>query len=250
MSEHRSAAEERSSKGSVVSLLTLQDHDVAIAGLKRRLASLPERQAAHDLNERRRNAETQIEVSTAELEKLAGLEAELEEALAVAEKRASSLDATMRAPGSATRDAQAIIQEIDRLRAQASSLEERGLGFLEERDAVLARQAQIQAELDAVAQEAPSVLASLRAAEGDAGKQLAAREAERAAAAASLKPDVLATYDRLRERLDGVAVARVAAGACTGCHLALSNADVEQFARLAPGDHATCEQCGRILVRE
>ena len=35
---------------------------------------------------------------------------------------------------------------------------------------------------------------------------------------------------------------------CDGCHLELSSVEVEQIRALPPGEVATCEQCGRILV--
>jgi predicted nucleic acid-binding Zn-ribbon protein len=231
-------------------LLVLQDHDFAIDDLRRRLGVLPERAAAHELNERRHTAEAELARLAGELEKLASEEAAIEASLATTEQRADSLDATLRAPGSATRDAQAIIHEIDQLRAQASELEESGLALLEQRDALLAEQAENQRVLEEVAVEAPKVLAALHDAEGEAGRELAALEAERAAAAAEVEASVLATYERLRPRLDGVAVARVHAGACTGCHIQLSASDLDRFNRLAPGQTTTCEQCSRLLIRE
>ena len=231
-------------------LLVLQDHDLAIDDLRRRLSALPERAAAHALNERRHAAEAEIVRLTGELEKLAAEEAAVEESLATVEQRAKSLDDTLRAPGSATRDAQAIIHEIDQLRARASVFEEEGLALLEQRDALLAEQDARRRVLDEVAAEVPVVLAALTEAEGEAGRQLAALEAERATAAAAVDPELLATYERLRPRLDGIAVARVHGGVCTGCHLSLSSSDVDRFNRLAPGDHATCEECGRLLIRE
>jgi predicted nucleic acid-binding Zn-ribbon protein len=233
-----------------VLLLTLQDHDLAIDELRRRLGNLPERAAAHALNERRHAAEAELARLAGELEKLASEEAAIEDSLATVEKRASALDDTLRSPGSATRDAQAIIHEIDQLRAQASELEEAGLALLEQRDALLREQADNERVLSDVAAEIPAVLAALQTAEGDAGKELAAREAERASAASEIDADVLATYERLRQRHAGVAVARVQAGVCTGCHLSLSAADLDQFNRLAPGQRATCEECGRLLIRE
>ncbi|MEY2426930.1 MAG: uncharacterized protein QOI61_2502 [Actinomycetota bacterium] len=232
------------------SLLSLQDHDTAIAELQRKLGSLPERAAAHELNERRHTTEAAIAALGPQLDQLAAAEVEVETALATVEKRAAALDETLRSPGSATRDAQAIIHEIDQLRAQAATLEESGLELLEQRDALLVQQAEGQAALDAVAQDAPGVLAALTAAEGDAGRELAELEAKRREVAATVPPDLLATYERLRAQLGGTAVARVQSGACTGCHLSLASADLDQFTKLAPGQHATCEQCGRILIRE
>lgn len=232
-----------------VDLLALQDLDVAIDDLRRRMGVLPERAAAHELNERRRRAETDVADLSPQLEKLAAEEAEVEATLAKTEQRIESLDAALRAPGSATRDAQAIIHEIDHLKAQAEKLEEAGIELLEQRDALLAQQASLLADIEAIAAEVPAVLDALRTAEGDAGKELAALESQRRELAGSVAADVLATYDRLRQRLGSVAVARVHNGACTGCHLSLSAADLDRFNRLAVGEHATCEQCSRLLIR-
>ncbi len=183
-----------------------------------------------------------------QLDELAAEEEGVERELAVVEERATSLDNALRAPGSATRDAQAIIHEIDQLRAQAGGLEEQALELLEQRDVLLNEQNRAQGELDQIAADAPAILAAVAAAEGEAGTELKRLEAERVATAAGVDPGLLATYERLRPRLDGIAVAHVANGACTGCHLSLSAADLDHLTRLKPGEHSTCEQCGRILI--
>ena len=229
-------------------LLTLQDHDFAIDQLKRKLGQLPERAALHELNERRHAAEQLLGELAASLDGLNAEESVVEGELNQTEARAKSLDDALRAPGSATRDAQAIIHEIDQLRERASGLEERGLELLEQRDKLLGERARVQQGLEEIAAQAPTALAAVATAEGDAGKELATLEAERATAAGAVDAALMATYERLRTRLDGVAVARVVNGTCTGCHLALSAADVDQMAKMPAGSHATCEQCGRILV--
>ncbi len=125
---------------SLAALAAIQEHDTAIDQLRRRLGSLPERAAAHELNERRHAVQAALVELSARLEELAASEEEIERELAVVEERATSLDNALRAPGSASRDAQAIIHEIDQLRAQAGGLEERGLELLEQRDALLDEQ--------------------------------------------------------------------------------------------------------------
>ncbi len=229
-------------------LLVLQEHDTAIAQLQRRLGVLPERAAAHDLNERRHGLETRLVELAAQLDALAASEEEVERELAVVEDRAKALDANLRSPGSASRDAQAIVHEVDQLRERAGVIEESGLELLEQRDGVLNEQKAAQAAIDAIAAEAPVILGALKQAEGDAGVELAKLQAERDAAAGNLEAPLLATYDKLRARLDGVAVAQVVSGSCTGCHLSLPAVDLERLAKLPPGQFASCEQCGRILI--
>ena len=46
----------------------------------------------------------------------------------------------------------------------------------------------------------------------------------------------------------GTGAARLIKNRCDGCHLELSSVEVERIRALPPGEVATCEQCGRILV--
>ena len=66
---------------------------------------------------------------------------------------------------------------------------------------------------------------------------------------AALLPSALADrYEILRAHLNGTGAARLVGSHCDGCHLELSSAEVEKIRALPPGNVATCEQCGRILV--
>jgi hypothetical protein len=57
------------------------------------------------------------------------------------------------------------------------------------------------------------------------------------------------TYERLRQRLGGVAVALLVGSSCGGCHLTLAAGEIDAIRRLPPDALVTCAQCGRILVR-
>ena len=229
-------------------LWALQEHDIAIDQLKRRLSSLPERAALHALNERRHAAEAKIAEVARQMDELSAKEEGVETELNTVETRVKQLDDALRSPGSATRDAQAIIHEIDQLKERAGGLEEQGLELLEQRDALQAERDQAQADLDRVADEVPAALAAAQAAEGEAGQELAKLEAERAEILPLVDEATLASYDRKRPKMGGVAVARVVSGACSGCHLSLSAADLDQMAKLPDGQLASCEQCDRILI--
>jgi predicted nucleic acid-binding Zn-ribbon protein len=91
--------------------------------------------------------------------------------------------------------------------------------------------------------------AQLEAAEAE----LAAEEGEllprRTAQAEAVGPDLLATYDRLRAHLGGVAVAPLDGVRCSGCHLTLPATELDAL-RHAPADALVRhDECGRILVR-
>jgi predicted nucleic acid-binding Zn-ribbon protein len=80
--------------------------------------------------------------------------------------------------------------------------------------------------------------------------ELARRAREREQTAGSVPVDLQSVYDRLRARLGGVAVARLVGNHCDGCHLTLPAVELDRVRHLPEGELVTCEQCGRILVRE
>ncbi len=56
---------------------------------------------------------------------------------------------------------------------------------------------------------------------------------------------LLKKYDAIRQRKDGLAVARVQRGTCGACGMALAP---QAKTRLADGQLETCKHCGRLLV--
>jgi uncharacterized protein len=76
------------------------------------------------------------------------------------------------------------------------------------------------------------------------GEAVAARSNE----AAQLPTALSDRYETLRARLKGTGAARLVGSHCDGCHLELSSVEVEKIRAFPPGEAATCEQCGRILV--
>jgi uncharacterized protein len=77
---------------------------------------------------------------------------------------------------------------------------------------------------------------------------IASAAGSRAAEAAQLPTALADRYETLRARFKGTGAARLIKNHCDGCHLELSSVEVERIRALPPGEVATCEQCGRILV--
>ena len=76
--------------------------------------------------------------------------------------------------------------------------------------------------------------------------QIAQLRAERGETAKKLPADTLNTYERIRKKWNGLAIAEATGGRCAACQIMLRPQyfqDLKKAERLM-----TCESCGRILI--
>ena len=99
------------------------------------------------------------------------------------------------------------------------------------------------------AAEAERLAAAVVEQERDIDAESAGIRAERETAAADIPGDLLARYEKLRAKLDGVGVARLQGDLCLGCHVSLPAMEVDAIRHSPEGTIVTHEECGRILVR-
>jgi hypothetical protein len=138
--------------------------------------------------------------------------------------------------------------EVLHLTERRSGLEELELAAMLEQDPIDAELAALRER--AAPLEAQAAELRQQVAEGQVEIDAALPEAIRSRAAeAALLPTALSDrYETLRAHLKGTGAARLVRSHCDGCHLELSSGEVEKIRALPPGEVATCEQCGRILV--
>jgi predicted nucleic acid-binding Zn-ribbon protein len=231
-------------------LLEVQEHDTALARLRHRLETLPERSALAELARRQRELEAAAGEVRAQVEDLEGRQQALEERIAAAAARRHELERRMRsAEGFAARDLEAIDHETQQLATRQAHYEEEEIALLEEEeplDETLAGQEEMAARLRAEAEQLKTAVAE---AEADIAVSLREEEAARAELAAQLPADLAERYERLRAKLGGVGAARLVGDRCDGCHLTLPSVDVDHIRHLPAGELALCTQCDRILVR-
>jgi uncharacterized protein len=231
-------------------LIRVQDRDTVIAQLQHRRANLPERielgtvEAALAASEGRRR---ELEGPRQEL---LGRQAELEAQIeGVAGRRRSLEDRLYGSRGSAARDLQAMDEEIRHLAERRDELEEQELTLMEEQEPLDGELAALAAERSRLQSSADVLRGAVADAETVVDAELAAELVARSELAAGLPNDLADRYESLRSRLGGVGAARLVGNHCGGCHLELPSVEVERVRRLPPGTVATCDQCGRILVR-
>jgi predicted nucleic acid-binding Zn-ribbon protein len=230
-------------------LLAVQDLDTSITQLQRRRDSLTETSGLAAVESELARLETERSDAATRRAALAAVQKDLEEQIAGISERRGALEKRMYAATSSSgRDLQAMNDEVRHLTERRAELEELELVAMLDQDPV-------DAELAALRER----MAPLQARAAELGEQLACDELEidaalasavgsRAAEAALLPTALSDRYETLRARLKGTGAARLVRNHCDGCHLELSSVEVEKIRSLPPGEVATCEQCGRILV--
>jgi uncharacterized protein len=231
-------------------LLRVQDLDTSITQHEHRKAALPERGELTELHGRaasirRKSAELderggQLATSLAHLE---------EQTAAVVARRKTLEDRLYGARGAAGRDLSAIESEIAQLGGRLRQLEDEEIVLLEEQEPLDAERDAVATQLAELAERASELTGRVAAADAAIDAELSELRASRATEAARLPESLAKRYEDLRARLGGTGAARLIGDRCDGCHLTLPSAEVDRIRHLPPDAVATCDQCGRILVR-
>jgi len=231
-------------------LLAVQDLDTAADRLRHRKDALLEKTELAHVTERAGALRSRLTEAEGRLTAVTGREDELEAELTATEQRIK--DVNRRLYGgevSASRELQAMADEVKSLEARKAQLEERVLEVMEEREPIDAEVNGLHAEAVSMAGEAKRLQEAIAQAEAEIDGELAAELARRAEAASDVPNEVLRSYEQLRTKFGGMGVSRLVHGSCTGCHLALPASELARL-RHEPDDAIIyCDQCGRILVR-
>ncbi len=143
-------------------------------------------------------------------------------------------------------------KELQDLQAESESLN-RHLVTLEDRQLeAMLLQEELEQERDALAADLEQLISkqaeeheSLHREKEQIVSTLANLEAEREAAASSVTDEDLERYQRLRDKLGGLAVATLQEGTCSACGIAVA-ASMQQTIR-SGSELAVCPQCSRVL---
>ncbi len=139
-------------------------------------------------------------------------------------------------------------RDVAQLRRQHDQAEDALLAALIAAEAAAEAAAGRQAELTRLSAEWEAAQASLRGEQAQLTARLAAARAQQAAVRREASPALLHTYDTLRPRRGGRAVARLDGDTCNACLVAIPPLKL-QAAR--DGDELVyCENCGRLLWAE
>jgi Zn-ribbon protein, possibly nucleic acid-binding len=228
-------------------LLDLQALDTKLQQLARRAERLPEREAVENLLARRAELErTRVEqlgaAEDARLE-LKRTEADVE----VVDARIARDSERLQASAS-VKDVQALEQELAALAKRKSDLEDIELAVMEtveEREAVLAA---TDAGLAALATSLAEAEAARDAALAELESERTHAAANRQTVAAKVPADLLALYEKQRERY-GVGASHLRAGVTSASGVALNATDMNAVRSAAADDVILCPDSQAILVR-
>jgi predicted nucleic acid-binding Zn-ribbon protein len=231
-------------------LLDVQERDSALDQLYYERETLPERATVASIEGRIADLLARATVLESRHGELATREQHLEEEIAAVVSRIQQLERRLYGGEvSASRELSAMAEEVESLGRRRSSLEDREIELMEEREPVDQELAALAAEQAELEQESERAHAALAAAEAVIDEKAVHELDARQAAVDGLPAELVTEYERLRKRLGGVGAARLVNGSCSGCHLTLPATGLERIRRAPPDALITCEQCGRILVR-
>lgn len=146
-------------------------------------------------------------------------------------------------------------KDLERMTHELASLERRITELEDVELEIMARLEDAQRDLASLESELAEIDAELEAATINRDRNaeeitadLAAVEAERAALVADVTPELLAVYEKVREK-QGSGAALLRARRCEGCQISLDAAALAVIAKAAVDDVVRCEECSRVLVR-
>jgi len=194
----------------------------AVAGITVVVGDLTEQQG--EVNSELRNTETELE--------------RLEVKLNTTEQR-------LFAGGMNAKQSENMRLEVRQLKDQISTSEDSVLAKLDEREVLeeeLATQnSDLQSKSARKAELERKIKGDWKAIDGE----VARKEERKNALAATIDPDLVVTYDKIREQRNGVAIGALENGVCGACHVTISAAEIYAMKK---DEMPRCIHCARLLV--
>lgn len=228
-------------------LLDLQAADNRVAQLQHALRSLPQEARLAELQRDSAAARKEWAGVNGELEdakaEIARVEGDIETVAARAKRDQERLQVS-----SSSKDIQGLEHEIASLTVRRSNLEDIELAVMERMEEIEERLAAIVARRDDIATEERLLAAARDEQKERLANQLTAAVADRSTVAGGIQGDLLALYERQRDRY-GVGAALLTRGVSLGSNMALTESDLAAI-RSAPDDEVVFDpESNCILVR-
>jgi len=231
-------------------LLDLQDLDLQLDQVAHKRKSLPELAALADLAKEKSVVDGELvsadtEVSDLQREQKKA-DADVEQVRLRRTRNQQRLDSGQI---SSPKDLESLQHELGSLDRRISDLEDAELEVMERLEAAEVTQADLRARAEAFAGRQAELESARDNAFKELDEQRAALGDQRSTVSAELPADLVATYEKLRERNGGIGAAPLVGKRCMGCRMELNPSDLGRIKAAPPDAVLRCEECGRILVR-
>lgn len=147
-------------------------------------------------------------------------------------------------------------KELEQLQHEVGTLSARRAELEEVELEVMMRIDEINERIDELSQQESIIAAEIADLEIRKENALAAFNIELEAIAkernetlASVSPELIALYEKIRASNNGTGAAALSAGSCNGCHLSINAVELKRIADIAEDEVVRCEECRCILVR-
>jgi predicted nucleic acid-binding Zn-ribbon protein len=224
-------------------VIHLQDLDNRIGELQREINTLPKHIAQIE-----RALESHLRKLEADRAALAGNQRErkAQDAAIQAQEQKTSHLKTQMMEAKTNEQYRAFQKEIDFCQKDIRKAEDRILVLMEESEPLEANVKLAEIALQEEKRKVESEKAEARQRTSDDQQALTALRADRESVVVDVKPGVYSSYERLRAKRRGLAVAEAIEGRCSACHMAL-RLQFYQELRISTDEVMFCESCGRIL---
>ncbi len=233
---------ERPLKIDLEPVLAIQEVDLAIRDLAVEKEKAPERLNALEalLSER----EAELVVLDERRRELQRKKTEIEDELELDQIRHGKSQAKLTSIKT-NREYQALLKEIDEIKKTNKAREDEILAILEEIDGIAAQMDEKRKMSEETRKERDAEKRRLHGLLAEIDEKIASLQKERDEKAASVRKDILARYDFLRQKRGGLAVVEVRQSICTGCNM---NIPPQLYNELLRNDKVLfCPTCQRII---
>lgn len=228
-------------------LLELQQTDSRIRRIRHQLDDLPEQRELDEAEARATELTRTADAIRIDLDRVNVEQRRLEGEIDVLKQRKDAEHARMYSGDiSSPKELQSLRAEIDSTERRISLLEDELLENMERLEALEAGTDKITSEHDEVVQRIDELTQARDEAAQGLLAELAELQVTREKQRSALSDDLLERYDTKLDRFNGLAVAELADGMCTGCRIELPV--FEMNALLDGPPLGTCPQCSRLLV--
>jgi predicted nucleic acid-binding Zn-ribbon protein len=227
----------------IEALLQLQRYDAKLMEIQRRREDIPRRREA--LKAALAQAKTAHEHSRKELERVRLDRRAQEKEIEVIQAEGTKLERQL-LDVKTNKEYQAMLTEIQALKARRSDRETVILEFFEREESLVAQAKQAEQRISEEERKLKEGEAALEREGAALDQSIHSIQVDRDEIRPKIGKVILARYDRLAGSRDGIAVAEVKKSACGACFKSLTPQTVQEARRMDAVLH--CESCGRILI--